>query len=245
MVWPHNREPIHHQPSGSSGRLREGIFGLEDGLVSTMGVITGIASGTGARLVILLAGLVVILVESLSMAAGSYLSNKSQQELEARMLREELHEIRHQPEKERAELESFYLDRGFSKPEREILITRIMADEELLLEEMAHKELGIFPDSHEHPGRYAVVMWGTYLLGGIVPLVPYAILSSPTTALPWSIGATAVALFALGAWKGDLVGTSPLKSGFEMFAIAMGAGLVGFLAGSIAGHLFGLPSLFP
>lgn len=61
-------------------RIREIIFGLEDGLVSTLGVVTGIAEGTQDRFVIILAGLVVIFVESLSMAAGTYLSNKSEKE---------------------------------------------------------------------------------------------------------------------------------------------------------------------
>lgn len=229
--------------SGSRARLREGIFGLEDGLVSTMGVITGVASGTTTRLVILLAGLVVIFVEALSMAAGSYLSNKSQQELEARMLREELHEIRHQPEKERAELHEFYTARGFDQRERDILIKRMMADEKLLLEEMAHKELGIIPDQAEHPGRYAGIMWLTYSLGGLVPLLPYILIPAPATALPVSVAATGAALFWLGAWKGRLVGTSPVRSGLEMFLVAMGAGGVGFLVGTLVGHLFGLPTV--
>ena len=61
--------------------VREIIFGLEDGIVSTLGVLVGIATGTNNKSLVILSGLVVIFVESLSMAAGTYLSNKSQQEI--------------------------------------------------------------------------------------------------------------------------------------------------------------------
>ncbi|OGV90617.1 hypothetical protein A3A66_03875 [Microgenomates group bacterium RIFCSPLOWO2_01_FULL_46_13] len=71
--------------------LREIVFGLEDGIVSTLGVITGIAEGTKDRYTILLAGLVIIAVESLSMAAGTYLSNKSEEEVLARVANNSKH----------------------------------------------------------------------------------------------------------------------------------------------------------
>ena len=77
------KHPFHlHKYRGSLfDSIRELIFGLEDGMVSTLGVIVGIAAGTGQRSVVILSGFVVIAVEALSMAAGSYLSNKSDQEL--------------------------------------------------------------------------------------------------------------------------------------------------------------------
>lgn len=235
---PHAREPPHHIGT-RRGKLRELVFGLDDGMVSTMGVITGIAAGTGSRLLILLSGLVVILVEALSMAAGSFLSNKSEEELERKLLAEELHEIRHHPEKERRELKQFYTERGFPPAEQKILIERLMSDEDLLLEEMAHKELGIVFGHSEAPGKKAVIMYGAYVAGGIVPLVPYLVILPPA-AITVSIAATAIGLFALGFGKGAIVGTSKAKSGIEMLLVGMGAALMGLAAGSVAGHLLGI-----
>lgn len=77
--------------------VREVIFGLEDGLVSTLGVVTGVAEGTNDQAIVILTGLVVIMVESLSMAAGTYLSNKSENQLFARVLKpkgKKIHDVK-------------------------------------------------------------------------------------------------------------------------------------------------------
>lgn len=86
--------------------LREGVFGLQDGLVSTLGALTGIAGGTQSREHVLLAGAVVVAVEAMSMAAGSYLSSKSERQYLERMLREEELAIERDPEGERREIRS-------------------------------------------------------------------------------------------------------------------------------------------
>ena len=90
MVIPHNPNYIHHtQGKISSALLREIVFGLEDGMVSTLGAVTGIATATGSQFSTLLSGLVVVSVESISMAVGSYLSNKSEKDTDNRKLFEE------------------------------------------------------------------------------------------------------------------------------------------------------------
>jgi vacuolar iron transporter family protein len=239
----HAGEPIHHVEEGKRQRLRELVFGLEDGLVSTMGVITGIASGTGLRVVVILSGLVVIFVEALSMAAGSFLSSKSEAELEKKMLEEELHEIRTEPEKERRELMEYYEQRGFSGPEASMITERFMADEGLLLEEMSHRELGIHPQRTENPLRNASVMWVAYMMGGIVPLIPYLLFDVARSTIVLSVGVTALALFLVGAAKGRVVGLGRARSGLEMALIGMGAGAIGYAVGAVAGHLLGLSAL--
>ncbi len=228
---------------GKRHRLRELVFGLEDGLVSTMGVITGVATGTGDRLVIVLSGIVVIFVEALSMAAGTYLSSKSESELEDVMLAEERREIRTQPEKERKELEEYYKKRGFTDSELRPIVDRFMADEDLLLEEMMHRELGIHPQRSEKPLRNAGVMWISYMVGGLFPLVPYLLWQPVQATIFASVGFTAATLFLLGAFKGHMVNLSRWKSGAEMALIGMGAGAVGYAVGAIVGHLLGLGAI--
>src|SRR3989338_165565 len=130
-------------------RLRDAVFGTQDGLISTLGALTGSAAGTGNNEAVVVAGFVIIVVESLSMAAGSYLSSKSQQEYLAKLLKEEEEEIARNPEGERRELWDMYRARGYSDAEIEILAPRLLSDPKLLLEDMAHKELGIFPGVQE------------------------------------------------------------------------------------------------
>lgn len=240
MAHPHVGEPIHHVESGKRQRLRELVFGLEDGLVSTMGVITGVASGTGDRMIIILSGIVVIFVEALSMAAGSYLSSKSESELEDKMVKEERHEIRTQPEKERKELEDYYKARGFTESERKMIADRFMADEDLLLEEMMHRELGVHPSREEHPVQNAAVMWVSYMIGGTVPLIPYLLWPPAQATILMSVGFTALTLFLVGVFKGHIVHLSKLKSGAEMALIGMSAGVVGYAVGAVVGHFLGI-----
>lgn len=240
MAPRHTGEPIHHVEGGKRQRLRELVFGLEDGLVSTMGVVTGVASGTGDRMIIILSGIVVIFVEALSMAAGSYLSSKSESELENKMLEEERHEIRTQPGKERKELEDYYKKRGFPEDERKLIADRFMADEDMLLEEMMHRELGIHPHRQERPVQNAAVMWGSYMLGGVVPLIPYLLWSPAQATIFASVSFTAGMLFLVGAFKGHIVHLSKIKSGAEMALIGMGAGAVGYVVGAIVGHFLGI-----
>ena len=220
----------HHIDAAARTRLREAVFGTQDGLTSTLGALTGIAAGTGNSEPVIIAGFVIIVVESLSMAAGSYLSSKSQREYLERLLREEEEEIRSDPEKERQEIWEMYRARGYADQEIEIIARRLMSNPKLLLEDMAHKELGIVPAALEEPLSNAVVMGIAYVAGGLVPVLPYILLPI-ATAMPVSIVGTLIALFLFGGLKGRVVKQSWWRSGLEMLVVAGLAALAGYLIG--------------
>ena len=100
---------IHYQRSAITSGIGEIVFGMQDGMVSTLGALTGIAIGSNSQSIVILAGLVIIAVESISMATGTYLSSKSIKEIEARMLDEEKEEIKHETKAEIAELAGIYI----------------------------------------------------------------------------------------------------------------------------------------
>src|SRR3989338_4418162 len=91
-------------PASFRGGVRDIVFGTQDGLVSTLGVLTGIAAGTGDSATVVIAGLVVICVESLSMAAGSYLSSKSNRQYQEHLLSKEKREAETNNEQEEGEV---------------------------------------------------------------------------------------------------------------------------------------------
>ena len=220
--------------------IRELVFGLEDGLVSTMGAVAGIAAGTQNGKVVVLSGAVLVAVEALSMAAGSYLSNKSHRQMLEAKIREEREEIETDPARETEELRVMYRERGFAPEEIDILIRRITSDKELWLEEMVSKELHIgTQELRDAPQSGAVVMGFSYVVAGMVPVVPF-ICMPVAYALPVSVSATLVALFGVGAWKAKLTGLSVVKSGLEMLVIASGAALTGYVIGRVLGNAFGL-----
>ena len=214
-------------------KIRDAVFGTQDGLVSTLGVMTGIAAGTGSQPTIVLAGCVVVVVEALSMAAGSYLSSRAQRQYLERLLDDEWRSITTDPEHERQELLQMYRQRGFTDEEIHVIARRLFADKRWLLEDMAHKELGISPARLEEPVSNAVVMGISYVLGGLVPVLPYVVLPVEA-AMPASILAAAGGLFALGGLKGALVRQRWWISGLEMLGVAGLAAAVGFTIGSLA-----------
>ena len=227
-----SRTKEHHgiDTDSTRSRLREAVFGTQDGLISTLGALTGIAAGTQNAEAVVVAGFVIIVVESLSMAAGSYLSSKSQREYLERLLKEEEEEIARDPEGERREIWEMYKVRGFTDEEIAIIAKRLLSNPKLLLEDMAHKELGIAPAALEEPVGNAIVMGTCYVAGGLVPVVPYLCLPV-ATAMPVSIIGTLTALFLFGGLKGRVVRQSWWRSGLEMLSVAGVAALAGFLIG--------------
>ena len=236
--WMEGRVREHHGISGGvvRTRLRDAVFGTQDGLISTLGALTGIAAGTQSAQAVVVAGFVIIVVESLSMAAGSYLSSKSQREYLERLLREEEEEIARDPEGERQEIWEMYRSRGYADAEIEIIAKRLMSNPKLLLEDMAHKELGISPDTLEEPLGNAFVMGTSYVAGGLIPVLPYLTLPLGT-AMPISITGTLLALFLFGGLKGRIVKQSWWRSGLEMLTVAGVAALAGFLIGRLTNQI--------
>jgi VIT1/CCC1 family predicted Fe2+/Mn2+ transporter len=214
-------------------KIRDAVFGLQDGLVSTLGATAGIAAGTASHSTVAIAGVVIVAVESLSMAAGSYLSCKSQREYLERLLEEERRAIEADPENERTELFQMYRQRGFTDAEIHAIAGRLFSNKQWLLEDMAHKELGICPARLEEPVANAVVMGLAYLLGGVVPVFPYWVMPI-RQAVAVSMGATALALVVFGGLKGRLVGKPRLASGLEMLWVAGLACAVGWAIGLAA-----------
>lgn len=220
--------------------IRDLVFGVEDSLVSTLGVITGIAGGTENRFAVVLAGVVVIIVEALSMAAGSYLSAKSEREVQARRLATEQTAISEHPGAEEAKLATVYRQRGFNDEEIRVLLKRAEAKRSILLEELAVHKLGIpLGAATPTPTRNAFAMGISYLVAGVIPIAPYLIVDV-TAAIPVSVGLTVVTLFFVGFAEGSLAGRRRFRSGLQMAVVSMVAAGAGFLVGKLVAQLFGV-----
>lgn len=232
-----NPDYIHHQNNKSSSIFRVMVFGMEDGMVSTLGAVTGIAAATNNHFTIILSGFVIISVESISMAVGSYLSSKSAKGIDERKLAEERAELAQFPEEERKELVEMYINDGWPKELSEKMAEVASKNKKLFLQEMAYRELGIIPEKMENPLKNGLVMLISYILGGIVPLVAYFIFSL-SVAIFVSIGLTLFALFMLGVYTARFSKRNWFKAGFEMFALASVAASVGYLVGQIVEKFF-------
>jgi len=233
----YNPNYLHHKKNGFGSTLRELVFGMEDGMVSTMGAITGIAVGSGDHFIVVLSGFVIIAVESISMGVGSYLSNKSESNMEKRILSEEKQEIADMPAEEAEELVGLLTADGWSQEIAEKMAVEAEGKPELMLREMAYRELKIIPHKEESPLKNGFVMLGSYIVGGLIPLLPYFLLPDPIKTIPLSISVTLVGLFALGVYTTKFSLRSWWKGGLEMLALAGLAGFVGYLVGHYASAL--------
>lgn len=229
----HNPEYIHHQQNGKNeGALRELIFGMEDGMVSTLGSITGIAVTTQDPFITLLAGLVIVGVESISMGVGSYLSSKSVQAVDKRKLMEEREEIKEFPKEEEEELVGMYVSDGWSKVLAKKMAAEAAKKPDLILTEMAYRELKIIPDGFEDPKKNGVVMLFSYIVGGAIPLAPY-FLFPISFALTLSVIITLIGLFILGVYSASFSKRNWFRAGAEMFLLASLAAAVGIAVGQV------------
>ncbi|MFA7314426.1 MAG: VIT1/CCC1 transporter family protein [Candidatus Magasanikbacteria bacterium] len=233
MTIPHNNEYIHHiQSKISPSLLREIVFGLEDGMVSTLGAVTGIATATNSQFTTLLSGFVVISVESISMAVGSYLSNKSEKDTDDRKLYEEREELQKYPEDEKEELFEMYVGDGWPKKMAKDMALIASKDKHLFLKEMAYRELDIITDNTDNPIKKGWVMFASYVVGGSIPLIPY-VLFPIHDAVPISIVFTLIGLFVLGIFTTRFTKRKWWKAGLEMTALASLAALIGYFVGQL------------
>lgn len=229
-----NKEFIHHNKSNFASVLKEVVFGLEDGMVSTLGSITGIAVGSGNHSTVLLAGSVIIAVESISMGIGSYLSNKSEEEMDQRKVQEEKQEIEEYPEDEKKELYKMYLRDGWPEELATQMSETASQKKELILREMVLRELQLPADSESISTKGGIYMFVAYIIGGLVPLFAYLILPIKS-AIPVSIAVTLVGLFMLGMSTTKFTKQPLIKSGLRILIM----GGIALVAGLAAGLLIG------
>ncbi len=226
----HPQFPDHHQESRILNKLREIVFGMEDGMVSTLGAITGIAVGSGSHYTVILSGCVIIAVESISMGIGSYVSNKSESDVQSRKLKEEKDEINDFPHEEKEELKNIYVKDGWPSEFAGEMAEVASKNQDLLLHEMAHHELGIIPGKQVSNISKGVAMFFSYVIGGLIPLLPYFIFNLKT-ALPISICATLIGLFSLGAGTTRFSKRVWWRAGAEFLLLASIATVVGYFIG--------------
>jgi VIT1/CCC1 family predicted Fe2+/Mn2+ transporter len=223
-----------HRGVQSGANLRAAVFGVNDGLISNCSLILGVAGASSGSTVILLAGVAGLLAGAFSMAAGEYVSMRSQREMFEYQIGLERKELAQYPEEEAEELALIYAARGLPRDEAVALARREIADPENALDTLAREELGLNPDELGSPWAAAIASFVAFSIGALVPLLPF-LLFARGTALYASIGATGVALFAVGAIISLFTGRSAVRDGLRMLAIGGAAGAITYGIGSLLG----------
>ena len=218
------------------GRIREVVFGAQDGLISTLALVTAVAAAVPDKSTVVIAGLAGALAGMISMGTGTYLGSKAEREVFQTEIEKEAKELEENPAEEMAELVFLYHQQGLSYHEAREMAEHIASDKELWLRTLVEKELGIDPDLATSPVKDALTMGGTFILAAMVPIIPY-FFTGGNVAIGVSAGATLAALFALGLGKGRLVQRSPILQGVEILLIGAAAAGLGWVLGEIVPNL--------
>jgi vacuolar iron transporter family protein len=223
-----------HRGVSGGGNLRAAVFGINDGLVSNASLILGVAGASANSSVILLSGVAGLLAGAFSMAAGEYVSVRSQREMFEHQIGLERDELAQYPEEEAEELALIYAARGLSREDALKLAKAVISDPAQALDTLAREELGLNPEDLGSPWGVAIFSFLSFAAGALVPLLPFFALSGGR-ALVISIGVTALALFAVGAAISLFTGRNALRDGLRMLFIGAAAGTLTYGIGKLLG----------
>ena len=223
-----------HRATGGNA-LRAAVLGANDGMVSNLSLVMGVAGATLEGNAVLIAGIAGLLAGAISMSLGEWLSVQSSRELYENQIAIETMEIDRFPDEEIEELALIYEARGLAAPQAKVLATQIMENKESAIQTLAREELGIDPEELGGSAwEAAVTSFILFAVGAIVPLFAF-IFWHGLTAVFISIAMSTVGLFALGAVVTLFTGQEVLKSGMRMVIFGLVAAAVTFGIGKLIG----------
>ena len=214
----------------SLGRLREVVFGAQDGIISTMALVTSVSVALGDQSAVLVAGLAGALAGMISMATGAYLGSRAEQDVQRAEIAKEAREIEENPAEEHAELVVIFQREGRSYEDARQMADEIAEDKDLWLRTLVEKELGISLEETANPVKDAITMALSFVVAAFVPIVPHFFWTG-NQAIGISVAAALVGLFVLGIYKGRLVQKSPVLQGLEILGIGAVSAAIGYALG--------------
>lgn len=222
--------------TGGGNALRAAVLGANDGLVSILSLVMGVAGANLPGHEVFIAGIAGLLAGAGSMALGEWLSVQSSRELYANQIKIEKEELDHNPVEEQEELALIYQAKGLSEARARELSAAIMTtDKDSILDTLAREELGI--DPLELGGSAYVAAFTSFFLfafGALFPLLPFAFLNG-NIAVYTSMGVSAIALFLVGAAITLMTGRNVFYSGTRQVIIGLTAAIITYGVGKLIG----------
>jgi vacuolar iron transporter family protein len=220
--------------------VREIVFGVQDGIITTLGIITGVGVAEGNRSAVFISGFLALLAGALSMGVGEFLGRKSEREVIAATIEMEKREMASDPQAEFAEQVAYYKLKGFSADEAQMIVRRLVQHPDIYLYEMMRDEFGIDPREAENEGlRGPFSMSTSYAVGSLLPIVafllPLSMNGSTLASLAFAVGG----LFGVGYYAGTLSERNPFAKGLEVALYGCGVFVLSYLAGHYIPPLFG------
>jgi VIT1/CCC1 family predicted Fe2+/Mn2+ transporter len=221
----------------SQARIREFVFGIQDGLTSTVGLLAGVQGATESNIVVIITGLTAMFSGAISMAAGSYLSSGAQKEIFDKELRDAEAMAEREPYMAAEGLLKALAEEGLSREHSYRMVKVLSQQQNVFLRTFQEKVFGLGSAEINRPLQGALIMALSFMFGAVIPIVPYTVLRG-VSALYGSALLGGLTLFGVGAFKGYLAGKSLLLSGAEFFIVAVSAAGLGYVIGLVVQYFF-------
>ncbi|GGI21196.1 VIT1/CCC1 transporter family protein [Bradyrhizobium guangdongense] len=219
----------------ASESVRDVVIGMADGLTVPFALAAGLSAAVTNTDVIVTAGLAEVVAGAIAMGLGGYLAARTDAEHYAAEEQREHHEIDHMHEREIDEVEQIFREYGLEGDALKSVVGAVASNRQRWVDFMMRFELGLERPDPKRAPISAATIGGSYVVGGLIPLVPYMFTQNIGTALQISVAATGVALLCFGAVKGHFTGVNKIKSALQTLLVGgLAAGAAYWLA-----HLFG------
>ena len=223
---PRRTHNEHH--FDASDAVRDVIIGMSDGLTVPFALAAGITGAIAASHIVVTAGIAELAAGGISMGLGGYLAARSDVDHYASERRREYEETDDVPEEERREIEVIFASYGISGEPLKHLVDTVTANKKTWVDFMMRFELGLEEPNPRRAPISAARIGGSYVVGGLLPLLPYMLVARSQDALGWSIVVTFLALVVFGALKGKFTGATVWRSAIETAGIGAAAAAVAF-----------------
>ena len=220
-----------HKHIPARGFIGNLALGLTDGVITNVAFLAGFAGANQAIGIIRFAGYAAMLAGAVSMFFSGLIAARAEEDLFKADAQRELTEIEQEPDEEKQELKSFYVGKGLTPEEADIVVKRISSNKEKWLDDLLIHEIHVSREELEHPIKVAGVIGLAFLVGALIPLTGYLVTADRLSSIVISISASLLFLFIVGGWKGRIAGRKFWRAGMEMLLVGAIASSLLFLIG--------------
>ncbi|HZG24735.1 MAG TPA: VIT1/CCC1 transporter family protein [Chitinophagaceae bacterium] len=223
---------LHHDHTEnhlrSSDMIRDVVIGMSDGLTVPFALAAGLSGAVDSTQLIIIAGIAEIAAGSIAMGLGGYLAGKTEIDHYNAELKREYDEVERVPQREREEVKEFFSHLGLSEDVQEQAVEEMTKDKEKWVDFMMKYELGLDKPDKTRARKSAFNIGISYVVGGVIPLLPYFFSPDSITGLKYSAVITLVCLFVFGYFKSRITGVNPLAGAIRVMLIGAVAAACAF-----------------
>ncbi len=217
----------------NSDFITDVVIGMSDGLTVPFALAAGVSSAVSNNDIVITAGIAEMIAGAIAMGLGGYLAGKTEVEHYHSELKREWDEVERVPEREKQEVKEIFQEYGFSEESQTMLVEELAKDKQKWVDFMMKFELGLEKPNENRASRSALTIGTSYLVGGIIPLIPYFMTDTPLEGLKISAIVTLLCLFTFGYFKSKATGQPLFMGALKVTMIGAAAASAAFMVAKL------------